>query len=271
MRAARPRIRRAMERKTPAAISAGGVPRASRPMISVSANTAHMLEMAAGFPRPAASPSSASSMPRMPERTCRKRPVPAAHLSFIRKSCTEPSGAVLMTLLSCPPMSSTTPVPGKRWTAPRAWQVISVTTLSAKGREMRPYPVPTIRDAAIPPASAQAAASAFSPASRAFQPVGRTALPNSERDWGSKITALAATEPTSTPATGIRFSLWGRRRMRNPWGWREPALPSGTGRGSSRACPCPYASGHERKRLRKNSSRQGDQETPRGLPFSTSA
>ena len=157
-------------------------------------------------------------MPRMPERTCRKRPVPAAHLSFIRKSCTEPSGAVLMTLLSCPPMSSTTPVPGKRWTAPRAWQVISVTTLSAKGREMRPYPVPTIRDAAIPPASAQAAASAFSPASRAFQPVGRTALPNSERDWGSKITALAATEPTSTPATGIRFSLWGRRRMRNPWG-----------------------------------------------------
>ena len=45
----------------------------------------------------------------------------------------------------------------------------------------------------------------------------------------------------------------------------------GTGRGSSRACPCPYASGHARKRIRKNSSRQGYQETPRGLPFSTNA
>ena len=117
-------------------------------------------------------------MPRMPERTCRKRPVPAAHLSFIRKSCTEPSGAVTDDLAVLPSDVEHNARSGKRWTAPRAWQVISVTTLSAKGREMRPYPVPTIRDAAIPPASAQAAASAFPrPRARSSLWAG-TALPN---------------------------------------------------------------------------------------------
>ena len=37
----------------------------------------------------------------------RKRPVPAAHLSFMTKLVTLPSGAMAMTLLSCPPMSMT--------------------------------------------------------------------------------------------------------------------------------------------------------------------
>ena len=231
-------MRRAMERKTPAAMFSGGVPGASRPMISVSANTAHMLEMAAGVPRPAASPSSVSSMPRMPDSTCRNRPVPAAHLSFIMKSRTEPSDSVLMTLLSCPPISSTTPVRGKRCTAPRAWQVISVTVLAAKGRDTRPYPVPTMQDGVDTPASAQAAARTFSPASLEFQPVGRTAEPRMTRDSGSKTTAFAATEPISTPATGMNPS-WRLGVEPKPRCFRSPAYRGWTrsaGRRPVRPC-----------------------------------
>ena len=59
------RMRRAMDKYTPAAISAGAVPCASSPMISVSAKTAHMLEMDTGLPAAAAcsSPSPAAPTP----------------------------------------------------------------------------------------------------------------------------------------------------------------------------------------------------------------
>ena len=67
---------------------------------------------------------------------CRKRPVPAAHLSFIRKLTTFPSRSKAMTLLSCPPMSRIVRTPPgspsrKSRPAPTAWQEISVTRPSA--------------------------------------------------------------------------------------------------------------------------------------------
>ncbi len=49
----------------------------------------------------------------------RNRPVPAAHLSFIRKSFTcPPEGSSRITLLSCPPMSMTVSQPGQRKSGP---------------------------------------------------------------------------------------------------------------------------------------------------------
>ena len=57
----------------------------------------------------------------------RKRPVPAAHLSFMANSTTAPSRSRRIALLSWPPMSTSTSVPGNMARMPRAWQVISVT------------------------------------------------------------------------------------------------------------------------------------------------
>jgi len=48
-------------------------------------------------------------------------------LSFMQKSTISPVGCTRIALVSWPPMSSTVRVPGKSWTAPRAWQLISVT------------------------------------------------------------------------------------------------------------------------------------------------
>jgi hypothetical protein len=67
------------------------------------------------------------------------RPVPAAHLSFIRNSFTFPFSSQRMILQSCPPMSSSVRTDGPYMKfAPRAWQAISVIALSAKGMLTRP-------------------------------------------------------------------------------------------------------------------------------------
>ena len=58
--------------------------------------------------------------------------MPAAHLSFMQKSTISPVGWTRMALVSWPPMSSTVRVRGNMWTAPRAWQLISVTWLLPK-------------------------------------------------------------------------------------------------------------------------------------------
>jgi hypothetical protein len=59
-----------------------------------------------------------------------KRPVPAAHLSFITNSTTLPvSRSTLMAFESCPPMSRIVRASGMSAWAPMAWQLISVTTL----------------------------------------------------------------------------------------------------------------------------------------------
>ena len=70
---------------------------------------------------------SSSVSPSVRAIISRKRPVPAAHLSFMAKDSTLPSPSSRMILLSCPPMSMTVRAPGRRKWAPRAWQLISVT------------------------------------------------------------------------------------------------------------------------------------------------
>ena len=57
-------------------------------------------------PRAASAHSSSGRMPSRFAMISRKRPVPAEHLSFIRKSCTAPPDTP-MTFVSCPPMSIT--------------------------------------------------------------------------------------------------------------------------------------------------------------------
>jgi hypothetical protein len=55
--------------------------------------------------------------PSVREITSRKRPVPAAHLSFIRKSVRLPASSSWITLLSWPPISMTVRSAGQQ---PRA-------------------------------------------------------------------------------------------------------------------------------------------------------
>ena len=97
-------------------------------MISDSANTVQVVVMRTGFfERSASVPSSDSGSSSAYDAAPRKRPVPAAHLSFIVKSSTWRSGFTEIAFVSCPPMSMTVRVFGKSETAPFAWQVISVT------------------------------------------------------------------------------------------------------------------------------------------------
>ena len=58
--------------------------------------------------------------------------MPAAHLSFISKSATRPPDSSEITLVSCPPMSSTDAASGKSAYAPRPYALISVTTVRAE-------------------------------------------------------------------------------------------------------------------------------------------
>jgi len=91
------------------------------------------------------SPTSSRDIPSNPENTSMPRPVPAAHLSFIRKLTTLPFSSHFITLQSCPPMSNTVLTLGPNIKlAPRAWQEISVIVFWAKGTLTRPYPVPTM-------------------------------------------------------------------------------------------------------------------------------
>ena len=99
-------------------------------MTSLSAKTVHMLEILVGSPARASAESSSWETPRRSAMTSRKRPVPAAHLSFMANFATRPERR-RMTLVSWPPTSITVPSGPKSRAAPRPWQVISVTTLSA--------------------------------------------------------------------------------------------------------------------------------------------
>ena len=105
-------------------------PRARSEMTSDSANTAHWLLTWAGcLDFSATAPSSRRSMPRIAAAFSKKRPVPAAHLSFITNSTTLPVvGSTLMAFESCPPMSMIVRAFGMSACAPIAWQLISVTT-----------------------------------------------------------------------------------------------------------------------------------------------
>ena len=108
-------------------------PFAAQDSTSDSANTVHVVLIFTGFcARSAVSPSSSRGISSAKAAACRKRPVPAAHLSFMQKSITSPSGRTRIALVSCPPMSSTVFVPANMFAAPRAWQLISVTCASPK-------------------------------------------------------------------------------------------------------------------------------------------
>lgn len=102
-------------------------------MISDSANTVQVVVMRTGFcDFRASGPSSPSGISSAYDAAPRKRPVPAAHLSFMVKSATCPSGLTAIAFVSWPPMSITVRVFGNSATAPRAWQLISVTCSSPK-------------------------------------------------------------------------------------------------------------------------------------------
>ncbi len=130
--------RRATARWMPATTRSRGTSWARRLITSLSANTVHMLDISTGSAPSESAPSAPTSVSRAPAITSRKRPVPAAHLSFMEKSTTPPAPSVFITLLSWPPMSMTMSVPGTRNWAPLAWQVISVTFLSANPTWPRP-------------------------------------------------------------------------------------------------------------------------------------
>ena len=96
----------AMARQTPFAMSAFSLLLAMREMTSDSANTEHMLVISmSSVDRRATGPSSSTSISRVRAIISRKRPVPAAHLSFMTKSVTSPASFKWMALLSWPPMS----------------------------------------------------------------------------------------------------------------------------------------------------------------------
>src|SRR5574341_1526450 len=104
------------------------LPFPSQDSTSDSANTVQVVLILTGrSPRSAVGPSSLKSSSSALAAAPRKRPVPAAHLSFMQKSTISPAGDTRIALVSCPPMSSTVRVPGHMCTAPRPWQLISVT------------------------------------------------------------------------------------------------------------------------------------------------
>jgi len=88
---------------------------------SDSAKTVHILEIVRSFfqARPVRTIMSISSS-RVRAIISRKRPVPAAHLSFITKLTTLPSLSMRIILLSCPPISTIVRIVGSRKNAPFA-------------------------------------------------------------------------------------------------------------------------------------------------------
>ena len=75
---------------------------------SDSAKTVHMLEITMfSFHSSPMVLISSSESPSVLAIISRKRPVPAAHLSFIRKFFTAPFSSILIAFISCPPMSIT--------------------------------------------------------------------------------------------------------------------------------------------------------------------
>ncbi|SWC22768.1 Uncharacterised protein [Klebsiella pneumoniae] len=84
---------RAIALITPARIASGATPAERRLIASDSANTVHILVMACGVTFSVMLSSCSTLVPSVREITSRKRPVPAAHLSFIRKSHRLPSSS----------------------------------------------------------------------------------------------------------------------------------------------------------------------------------
>ena len=120
-------------------MSAMGVSSATSDTTSLSANTVHMLDIftSCRHSRPTRqNSSSGSSMARAV--ASRKRPVPAAHLSFMTKFTTPPASSRWMTFESWPPMSMMVSASGARKWAPRAWHVISVMAESMPSMALRP-------------------------------------------------------------------------------------------------------------------------------------
>jgi hypothetical protein len=123
----------------PRTICSTGTPCRRCARISVFAKTVQKLESLTTSAVEWASPSmSESSSPRRTAISSMKAPVPAAHFRFILKSSRFPESSMRMTLLSCPPMSTTVIDPGTRWWQPTAWQWISVRVASANSTFRRP-------------------------------------------------------------------------------------------------------------------------------------
>jgi hypothetical protein len=130
--------REASARWMPRTIPSSGCPSATSPITSLSAKTVQVEETVTGRSARAATAATSSSGTWSRARiTSRKRPVPAAHLSFIPKSITSPAGPIRIAFESCPPMSTRIPGVAASAKAPRAWQVISVSTV-APGTRFRP-------------------------------------------------------------------------------------------------------------------------------------
>ena len=103
-------------------------------MISVSASTAHTLEIAWGrAARSDSGPTSASDTSRYLAARSRKPPEPAAHFSFMWNSLTLPPSRRRMAREHWAPISSTKRASGQVVAAPRAPQVRSVIWMSRKG------------------------------------------------------------------------------------------------------------------------------------------
>jgi hypothetical protein len=116
----RPAERVAIDWCTPSRMSSIFLPLPNHDSTSDSAKTVHVVLILTGLsPFKAVGPSSASGISRALEAAPRKRPVPAAHLSFMQKSTISPLLETRMALVSWPPMSTTVRVSGNMWTAPR--------------------------------------------------------------------------------------------------------------------------------------------------------
>ena len=110
----------------PAAISSIGLPSPTSEITSDSAKTVHCAEMGITFFALSESlEKSPSDISNERAIASKKRPVPAAHLSFIAKFLTVPSVSIAMPLMSCPPMSMIAFTLGSVICTPIAWQEIS--------------------------------------------------------------------------------------------------------------------------------------------------
>ena len=96
----------ATESSIPAAISSIGFPSPTSDITSLSANTAHCAVIGITF---LADSESFEKSSRLISKALaidsKKRPVPAAHLSFMAKLRTVPSVSIAIPLTSCPPIS----------------------------------------------------------------------------------------------------------------------------------------------------------------------
>ncbi len=132
-RRSRPTERAPIDWWTPSRTSSIFLPLPSQESTSDSAKTVQVVLIFTGrSPRMAVAPSWSRGMSSALEAAPRKRPVPAAHLSFMQKSTISPLAATEIALVSWPPMSITVRVAGNMWTAPRPWQLISVTWVLPK-------------------------------------------------------------------------------------------------------------------------------------------